>query len=70
MMLWLWIPPLIARGNPFPMKLSSVTTGFYVRVRGSRLNGFSVRVRGSVTTGLVSVGPLLTDEVFFQGDIL
>ena len=43
------------------MKSSSVTTRFYVRVRGSGLNGFSVRVRGSVTTGLMSVG-LLSDR--------
>ena len=56
MMLWVWVPPLIARGPPCPMKSSSVTTGFSVRV--SVLNGFYVRVRGSVTTGLISVGPL------------
>ena len=56
MMLWVWVPPLTARGPLCPMKSSSVTTGFYVR--GSGLGGFSVRVRGSVTTGLMSVGTL------------
>ena len=58
MMIWVWVTPLIARGPPFPMKSSSVKTGFSVRVRGYGLNGFSVRVRGYVTTGLMSVGPL------------
>ena len=58
MMLWVWVPPLIDRGPPCPMKSSFMTTGFSVRVRGYGLNGFSVRVRGSVTTGLMSVGPL------------
>ena len=59
-MFLVWVPPLTAQGPrpPCPMKSSSVTTGFSVRVRGSGLNGFSVRVRGSVTTGLMSVGPL------------
>ena len=58
MMLWVWVPLLIARGPPCPMESSYVTTVFYVRVRGSGLNGFSIRVRGSVTTGLMSMGPL------------
>ena len=56
MMLWVWVPPLIARGPPCPIKSSSVTIGF--SVKGSGLNGFSVGVRVSVTTGVMSVGPL------------
>ena len=54
MMLWVWVPPITARDPPCPITLSSVTTGFSVKVSVS--NGLSVMARDYVTTGLMSTG--------------